>query len=96
MWEWNNGTSFSYNNNTRRYDSWRIWTTLTDNGLTYEDSPHKKERMEADLLKYKGQTVKVGHGNDKVVTTYTHNTGSKKKKKTDKQWFQSWQKLIKK
>ena len=33
----------------------------------------------------KGQTVKVGHGNDKVVTTYTHNTGSKKKKKTDKQ-----------
>lgn len=59
---------------------------LTDNGLTYEDSPHKKERMEADLLKYKGQTVKVGHGNDKVVTTYTHNTGpKKKKKKTDKQ-----------
>ena len=58
---------------------------LTDNGLTYEDSPHKKERMEADLLKYKGQTVIVGHGNDKVVTTYTHNTGSKKKKKTDKQ-----------
>ena len=58
---------------------------LTDNGLTYEDSPHKKERMEADLLKYKGQTDKVGHGNDKVVTTYTHNTGSKKKKNTDKQ-----------
>ena len=22
---------------------------LTDNGLTYEESPHKKERMEADI-----------------------------------------------
>ena len=59
---------------------------LTDNGLTYEERPHKKERMEADILKYKGQTIKIGYGNDKIVASYTHNPGViKKKKKTDKQ-----------
>ena len=63
-------------------------TMLNDNGLIYEQTEHKKQRMEADIEKYKGKLVKIGyHSHDLVVQSYSVKsvTAEERKKKTDKQ-----------
>ena len=44
---------------------------LSDHGLIYEQTEHKKQRLEADIQKYKGRLVKVGYQtSDNVVCSY--------------------------
>ena len=44
---------------------------LSDHGLIYEQTEHKKQRLEADIQKYKGRLVKVGYmSSDNVVCSY--------------------------
>ena len=46
-------------------------TLLSDNGLTYEQTDYKKQRLEADIQKYKGKLIKIGyHSHDNVVQSY--------------------------
>jgi hypothetical protein len=49
---------------------------LSDNGLIYEQTVYRNDRMERDIEKFKGKNVKVGYMPDKVVCTYSYNDGS--------------------
>jgi hypothetical protein len=63
-------------------------TLLNDNGLIYEPSEYKTQRIEADIEKYKGKLVKIGyHSHDNIVQSYGVKsvTAEERKKKTDKQ-----------
>jgi hypothetical protein len=45
---------------------------LSDHGLIYEQTEHKKRRLEADIKKYKSRLVKVGYmSSDNVVCSYS-------------------------
>jgi hypothetical protein len=47
-------------------------TLLSDHGLIYEQTEHKKQRLEADIEKFKGRLVKVGYmSSDNVVCSYS-------------------------
>jgi hypothetical protein len=44
---------------------------LSEHGLIYEQTPHKKRRMEVDIQKYRSRLVKVGYmTSDNVVCSY--------------------------
>ena len=49
---------------------------LSDNGLIYEQTVYRNDRMERDIEKFKGKVIKVGYMPDKVVCTYSYNDGS--------------------
>jgi len=46
---------------------------LKDNGISYEDTKYKTERIENDLINLKGKSVTIWCDKDHVVNTYQYN-----------------------